>query len=69
MIALYFKRLNVKEKTVNSHKSRVGLVQGKDRRSNVYRALDLVRDDIVPKLRDQVMLKPNFLSSTNQLAS
>jgi uncharacterized protein (DUF362 family) len=31
--------------------------------------LDLVRDDVTPKLREQVMLKPNFLSSQNQLAS
>ncbi|PPR20006.1 MAG: hypothetical protein CFH40_02125, partial [Alphaproteobacteria bacterium MarineAlpha10_Bin3] len=31
--------------------------------------MDLVREDLVPKIREQVMLKPNFLSSTNQLAS
>ena len=32
-------------------------------------ALDLIRDEVIPKLAEQVMLKPNFLSSQNQLAS
>ena len=49
--------------------ARVGLARHTNRRQTVYRALDLVRDDLVPKLRTQVLLKPNFLSSTNQLAS
>ena len=49
--------------------ARVGLARHTNRRQAVYRALDLVRDDLVPKLRPQVLLKPNFLSSTNQLAS
>mgnify|MGYP002867342197 CR=1 FL=1 len=31
--------------------------------------MDLVREDLVPKIREQVMLKPNFLSNENQLAS
>jgi len=52
-----------------SKRSRVGLAQCQNRRENIYRALDLVRDDVVPKLQPQVMLKPNFLSSKNQLAS
>jgi uncharacterized protein (DUF362 family) len=49
--------------------ARVGLARGESRRANVYRALDLVRTDIEAKLAPQVMLKPNFLSSKNQLAS
>jgi len=49
--------------------ARVGLARRADRRQNIYRALDLVRDDVTPKLREQVMLKPNFLSSKNQLAA
>ncbi|RIK43086.1 MAG: hypothetical protein DCC55_06785 [Chloroflexi bacterium] len=50
--------------------ARVGLARhGDDRRRNVFRALDLVRADVTPKLRRQVLIKPNFLSSTNQLAS
>ena len=49
--------------------TKVGLAKTKRRRSNVYEALNNVRDDITPKVREQVLLKPNFLSSTNQLAS
>jgi hypothetical protein len=41
--------------------ARVGLVRGADRRQSIYQALDLVRADIEPKLRAQVLLKPNFL--------
>lgn len=48
---------------------RVSLARGKIRRDNIYTAMDLVRDDIVPKVGSQVMLKPNFLSNDNQLAS
>ncbi|MCB0107283.1 MAG: DUF362 domain-containing protein [Caldilineaceae bacterium] len=52
-----------------TYRARVGLAREGDRRKNIYRALDLVRDDVTPRIREQVMLKPNFLSSTNQLAS
>ncbi len=47
----------------------VGLAKTGRRRSNVFQALDNIRDDLTPKVREQVLLKPNFLSSTNQLAS
>ncbi len=50
-------------------KSRVGLVRAGNRRANVYGAMDRVRADIEAKVREQVLLKPNFLSSENQLAS
>ena len=50
-------------------RSRVGLAQQGNRRDNVFQAMDLVRDDLIPKIADQVMLKPNFLTNTNQLAS
>ncbi len=50
-------------------KARVGLVHGADRRSGVYQALDLVRADVEAKLHRQALIKPNLLSSTNQLAS
>jgi len=50
-------------------RARVGLACEGDRRRNVYRALDLVRADVTPRIREQVMLKPNFLSGKNQLAS
>lgn len=49
--------------------TKVGLAKTGRRRSNVYEALNNVRNDITPKVREQVLLKPNFLSSTNQLAS
>jgi len=51
------------------HNVRVGLANEGDRRQNIYHALDLVRDDVVAKLKPQVLLKPNFLSKDNQLAS
>ena len=46
----------------------VGLARRKNRRQNVFAALDLIRDDVIPKLAEQVLLKPNFLTSKNQLA-
>ena len=49
--------------------ARVGLSCGTNRRSNVYQALDLVRAGVEARIREQVLLKPNFLSSKNQLAS
>ncbi|MDE0313457.1 MAG: DUF362 domain-containing protein [Candidatus Poribacteria bacterium] len=49
--------------------TKVGLAKTERRRSNVYEALNNIREDITPKVREQVLLKPNFLSSTNQLAS
>jgi uncharacterized protein (DUF362 family) len=47
--------------------ARVGLARRADRRQNLFHALDLVREEVVPRLRSQVMLKPNFLTSKNQL--
>lgn len=54
-----------------NHKSatRVGLARTVERRKNIYEAMDLVRSDLEPKIREQVMLKPNFLANKNQLAS
>jgi uncharacterized protein (DUF362 family) len=50
-------------------RARVGLARGNFRRGNVFQALSLVRAEVEAKLAPQVMLKPNFLSSKNQLAS
>jgi uncharacterized protein (DUF362 family) len=50
-------------------RSRVGLARQGNRRDNVFEAMHLVRDDLIPRIADQVMLKPNFLSNSNQLAS
>ena len=49
--------------------TKVGLAKTGRRRSNVYEALNNIREDLIPKVSEQVLLKPNFLSSTNQLAS
>lgn len=54
---------------MTTKRARVGLARTTSRRQNIYRALDLVRDDVTPRLREQVMLKPNFLSGSNQLAA
>ena len=47
-------------------KTKVGLAQTVNRRQNIHHALDLVQEEIIPKLTPQVMLKPNFLSSKNK---
>ena len=52
-----------------SNTTKVGLAKTGRRRSNVYQSLNNIRDDIIPRVQDQVLLKPNFLSNTNQLAS
>ncbi len=49
--------------------TKVGLAKTGRRRSNVFKALDNIREVLTPKVDEQVLLKPNFLSSTNQLAS
>jgi uncharacterized protein (DUF362 family) len=49
---------------------RVSLIKGHGRRANVRNALDLIADDIKKGLASrQPIIKPNFVSSTNQLAS
>ena len=49
----------------------VALTQGDDRRKNVYSALMAVDKDLQPKLRTRkyVVIKPNFVSTVNQLAA
>ena len=49
--------------------TKVGIAKTGRRRSNVFKALNNIREVLTPKVREQVLLKPNFLSSTNQLAS
>ncbi len=49
--------------------SRVSLVTGDERRRNIVAALDAVADDIGPLLDvDEVLVKPNLVSSDNPLA-
>jgi len=50
-------------------KPRVAVARGSSRYEAVRAALDLVHDDIAGKVRPPVLVKPNFLSSTDSLAS
>ncbi len=50
--------------------SRVALVKGEDRHSIILRALNLAKDDIKKSLGSRnVVIKPNFVSTTIQLAA
>jgi uncharacterized protein (DUF362 family) len=49
---------------------RVSLIKGLGRRENVRRSLELIADDITRSMSSrQPVIKPNFVSSTRQLAS
>lgn len=50
-------------------KPRVAVAMGETREEAVGKALELVQDDILAKVRGRVLIKPNFLSSVNPLAS
>ncbi len=50
-------------------KAKVALVSGESRKGNVLRALEMVREDVESKVKGRVMIKPNFLSTTKQIAS
>lgn len=50
-------------------RARVGLAKTGDRRRNVAEALAGVREDLLPRLAERVLIKPNFLSGSNALAS
>lgn len=52
-------------------RARVGLAHGgpEQRRENVRRALEAVRDEVAARIAEPVLIKPNFLSSSNPLCS
>ena len=56
---------------VASGPSKVALVHGDDRRKNVHQALMTIDDQIMAGLRHKkyVVIKPNLVSTTNQLAA
>ncbi len=54
---------------LNFGKSRVALVIGTDRRQNIAQALQLVEDDLAPKIHGRVLIKPNLVSHKRQLPS
>jgi uncharacterized protein (DUF362 family) len=47
----------------------VGLAKTGDRRQNVREAMERVREDLIPSVASPVIIKPNFLSSDNQLCA
>ncbi len=49
----------------------VSLVRGEDRRRNVAEALEMIEEQILPRLREKkyVLIKPNLVSSNQPLAS
>ena len=47
----------------------ISLVRRENRRQTIFAALDLIRGDVTATLAEQILLKPNFLSGSNQLAS
>ena len=50
-------------------KSIVALVRGDDRYDNIRKALDLIADQIRVADKQRVLIKPNFVSTTRQLAA
>jgi len=52
-------------------RSAVAVIQGNDRRKNIAAALEAIDDQIRPVLASKkyVVIKPNFVSTTNQLAA
>ena len=52
-------------------RARVALVHGENRRKNIYEALKMIEPDIAPALKSKryVVIKPNNVSTRNQLAS
>jgi uncharacterized protein (DUF362 family) len=52
-------------------RARVGLAHlgPEQRRENVRRALEAVREEVAPRVTDPVLIKPNFLSSSNALCT
>ena len=50
-------------------KSRVALVQGQERYQNIAQALKLIQGDIQLEDRHRILIKPNFVTVSNQLAA
>lgn len=50
--------------------AKVSLVKGNDRRDNVFQALKKIEDQIIPAIGNKnILIKPNFVSTKNQLAA
>jgi uncharacterized protein (DUF362 family) len=61
----------VPQPVIDAGRSKVGLVHGEDRRKNVHDALVAIDEQIRPKLKRKksVVIKPNNVSTENQLAA
>jgi uncharacterized protein (DUF362 family) len=52
-----------------SEPSAAALIKGNDRAENIYKSLKLIEDQVFSGIGDkQVMIKPNFVQTSNQLA-
>ncbi len=51
--------------------SKISLIKGKRRYQNVFKSLKLIEDDIEKEIsgKKKIVIKPNFVSSSNQLAA
>jgi uncharacterized protein (DUF362 family) len=49
-------------------KARVSLVKAGNRRENVFQALQLVRENVAERIKEEVVLKPNLFDGRNKLA-
>lgn len=67
----HFLALPASAALAQERRSAVSLVKGEDRRKNIFDALVAIDDQIRPVLarRRYVIIKPNFVSSSNQLAA
>lgn len=54
---------------MKTNKPRVAVASGEIREQAVHNALELVHDEICAKVRGTVLIKPNFLSSVDPVAS
>jgi uncharacterized protein (DUF362 family) len=56
---------------LSGRRSKVSITNGGSRRTNIHEALVAIEDEIMPVLstRKHVVIKPNIVSTTNQLAS
>lgn len=53
---------------MSKEKARVGLVKTGNRKQNSFQALELVRDDVIEKIKEEVVIKPNFFDGRNKFA-
>ncbi|MEK7368175.1 MAG: hypothetical protein AABZ62_00795, partial [Planctomycetota bacterium] len=55
---------------MNNGKRLVSLVKGEDRYNNIYKAMELIRDDLkVVNNKRLILIKPNLTASTNVYAN